>query len=123
MSAPIVEALRTLTAEIMRSAEFRTALRDAVSEMLAAPRPEAVEMVSIATFAREHSLHEATVRQMAKDARIEAVRIGKRQWRVNRASPIRPIRREERAAVSGRELAIERARQLAEKLGLAGRSR
>jgi hypothetical protein len=119
MSAPIVEALRTLTAEIMRSAEFRTALRDAVSEMLAAPRPESVEMVSIATFARERSLNPATVRQMAAAGRIEAVRIGKRQWRVRRDSPIQPIRREERA-VSGRELAIERARQLAEKLGLAG---
>jgi hypothetical protein len=116
MSAPIVEALRTLTAEIMRSAEFRTTLRDVVSEMLAVPRPEAVEMVSIATFARERSLNPATVRQMAAAGRIEAVRIGKRQWRVRRDSPIQPIRREERAAVSGRELAIERARQLAEKL-------
>jgi hypothetical protein len=112
MNAPIVEALRTLTAEIMRSEEFRTTLRDVVSEMLAA-RPEAVEMVPIATFARERSLNEATVRQMAKDGRIEAVRIGKRQWRVRRDSPIWSIRSEEHAAVSGRELAIERARQLA----------
>lgn len=117
MSAPsIVDALRTFAAEIARSEEFRAALRDVVSEMLAAPRPEAVEMVPIATFARERSLNAATVRQMAKDGRIEAVRIGKRQWRVRRDSPIRPIRPEERAAVSGRELAIERARQLAEKL-------
>jgi hypothetical protein len=115
MNAPIVEALRALTVEIVRSEEFRTALRDVVSEMLAAPRPEAVEMVPIATFARERSLNTATVRQMAKDGRIDAVRIGKRQWRVRRDSPIRPIRREERAA-SGRELAIERARQLAAKL-------
>jgi hypothetical protein len=118
----IVEALRTLTSELMRSEEFRTALRDVVSEMLAA-RPEVGEMVPIATFARERSLNPATVRQMAKDGRIEAVRIGKRQWRVRRDSPIQPIRREERAAVSGRELAIERARKLAEKLGLARGSR
>jgi hypothetical protein len=119
MNAPIVEALRTFAAEIMRSEEFRTALRDAVSDMLAA-RPEAVEMVLPSVFARDHSLHEATVRQMAAAGRIEAVRIGKRQWRVRRDSPIQPIRREERA-VSGRELAIERARQLAAKL--AGGSR
>jgi hypothetical protein len=121
MSAPrIVEAL---TAEIIHSEEFRTALREVVSEMLAAPRPEAVEMVPPSVFARERSLNAATVRKMAKDGRIDAVRIGKRQWRVRRDSPIRPIRREERAAVSGRELAIERARQLAAKLGLAGGSR
>ena len=45
MSTPaIVEALRTLTAEIVRSEEFQTALRDVVSKMLATPRPEAVEM-------------------------------------------------------------------------------
>jgi hypothetical protein len=112
MSAPIVEALRTLTAEIMRSEEFRTALRDAVSEMLVA-RPEAVEMVSIATFAREHSLHEATVRQMAKDARIEAVRIGKRQWRVRRDSPIgQPMTR----GATSADTPAERARRLVEKL-------
>jgi hypothetical protein len=76
----IVEALRTLTTEIVRSDEFRTALRDVVSEMLAA-RPEAVEMVPPSVFAREHSMNPATVRQMAKDGRIEAVRIGRRQWR------------------------------------------
>ena len=113
MSAPLVEALRTLTAEVIRSEEFRAALRDVVSEMLAAPRPEAVEMVSIATFAREHSLHEATVRQMAKDARIEAVRIGKRQWRVRRDSPIgQPMTR----GATSADTPAERARRLVEKL-------
>lgn len=116
MTPAIVEALRTFTTELMRSEEFRKVLRDAVSEILAARRPEAVEMVPITTFARERSLNPATVRKMAKDGRIEAVRIGKRQWRVRRDSPIQPIRREERAAASGRELAIERARQLAAKL-------
>ena len=85
-------------------------------------RPGAVEMVPTATFARENSLNPATVRQMAAAGRIDAVRIGKRQWRVRRDSPIRPIRPEERAK-TGRELAIERARQLAEKHGLPGGSR
>lgn len=123
MSAPsIVDALRTFAAEIARSEEFRAALRDVVSEMLAAPRPEAVEMVPIAAFARERSLNAATVRQMAKEGRVEAVRVGKRQWRVRRDSPILPIRREERAK-TGRELAIERAHQLVEKLGLERGSR
>jgi hypothetical protein len=113
MSAPsIVEALRTLTAEIMRSEEFRTALRDAVSEMLAARR-EAVEMVPSSVFARDHSLHEATVRQMAKDGRIEAVRIGKRQWRVRRDSPIgQPMAR----GATSADTPAERARRLVEKL-------
>lgn len=120
MTPAIVEALRTFTAELMRSEEFRTALRDVVSELLAAQRPAASEMVPPNVFARERSLNEATVRKMAKDGRIDAVRIGKRQWRVRRDSPIRPIRCEERA-VSGRELAIERARQLAARL--AGGSR
>ena len=113
MSTPaIVEALRTLTAVIVRSEEFRTALRDVVSEMLAA-RPEAAEMVPLATFAREHSLHAATVRQMAKDGRIEAVRVGKRQWRVRRDSPIgQPMAR----VATSADTPAERARRLVEKL-------
>jgi hypothetical protein len=114
MSAPTV--VEALTAEIIRSGEFRMVLREVVSEVLAAQRSEAVEMVTIAMFARERSLNPATVRQMAKDGRIEAVRIGKRQWRVRRDSPIRSIRPEERTAASGRELAMERARQLAAKV-------
>jgi hypothetical protein len=118
MSAPTV--VEALTAEIIGSGEFRTVLREVVSEVLAALRSEAVEMVTIAMFARERSLNPATVRQMAAAGRIDAVRIGRRQWRVRRDSPIQPIRRAERA-VSGRELAIERARQLAAKL--AGSSR
>lgn len=121
MSAPsIVEALRALTTEIVRTEEFRMALRDVVSEMLAASRPEAIEMVTIATFARERSLNPATVRLMAKQGRIDAVRIGRRQWRVRRGSPIQPLRAEERK-VSGRELAVERARLLAAKLAGGGR--
>jgi hypothetical protein len=120
MSAPIVEALRTLARELPPALEL---LASELEARAAAPTaPAAIEMVPIATFARDHSLNEATVRQMAKDGRIEAVRIGKRQWRVRRDSPIQPIRHEERA-VSGRELAIERARQLAAKLGLAGSAR
>lgn len=116
MSAPsIIDALRTFAAEIARSDEFRAVFRDILREELAAQRPAASEMVTPREFAREHSLNPATVRQMIKDGRLEAVRIGKRQWRLLRDSPIQPIRREERAA-SGRELAIERARQLAAKL-------
>ena len=84
MTPAIVEALRTFTTELMRSEEFRTALRDVVSELLAAQRPAASEMVPPNVFARERSLNEATVRKMAKDGRIDAVRIGKRQWRVRR---------------------------------------
>lgn len=114
MSAPkIADALRTLARELPSALELLASELEARAAVPTAPA--AIEMVSIATFAREHSLHAATVRQMAKDGRIEAVRVGKRQWRVRRDSPIRPIRREERAA-SGRDLAIERARQLAAKL-------
>jgi len=114
MNAPIADALRTLARELPLALEF---LASELEARAAAPvAPAAIEMVPIATFARERSLNPATVRQMAKDGRIEAVRIGKRQWRVRRDSPIRSIRSEERAAVSGRELAIERARQLAAKL-------
>jgi hypothetical protein len=113
MNAPIVEALRTLARELPPALEL---LASELEARAAAPTaPAAVEMVPIAAFASERSLNAATVRQMAKDGRIEAIRIGKRQWRVRRDSPIQPIRREERA-VSGRELAIERARKLAEKL-------
>ena len=71
MSVPsIVEALHTLTAEIVRSEEFRAALRDVVSEMLTAPRPEAVEMVPPSVFAREHSMNPATVRRLCKEGRV-----------------------------------------------------
>lgn len=114
MSAPtIADALRTLARELPPALELLASELEA--RATAPTAPAAVEMVPIATFARERSLNAATVRQMAKDGRIEAVRIGKRQWRVRRDSPIQPIRREERTA-SGRELAIERARQLAARL-------
>jgi excisionase family DNA binding protein len=86
MSVPsIVEALHTLTAEIVRSEEFRTALRDVVSEVLAA-RP--TEMVSVETFAAEHSLCTATVRAMIRDGRLQATRIGKRAVRIRRDATI-----------------------------------
>jgi len=121
MSAPkIADALRTIARELPSALEFLASELEA--RAVAPTVPATIEMVSIATFAREHALHAATVRQMAKDGRIEAVRVGKRQWRVRRDSPILPIRREERAK-TGRELAIERARQLAEKHGLPGGSR
>jgi hypothetical protein len=109
----IVEALSTLTAEIVRSEEFQTALRDVVSKMLAAPRPEAVEMVPPSVFAREHSLNTATVRQMIKDGRLEAVKIGKRQWRIRRDATIaQPLTR----GATRMDSPTERARRLVEKL-------
>jgi hypothetical protein len=114
VSAPtIADALGTLARELPPALEL---LASELEAHAAAPTAlAAIEMVPPSVFARDHSLHTTTVRQMAKDGRIEAVRIGKRQWRVRRDSPIQPIRREERAT-SGRELAIERARQLAAKL-------
>lgn len=119
MSAPtIADALRTIARELPPALEL---LASELEARAATPTaPAAVEMVPIATFARERSLNAATVRQMAKDGRIEAVRVGKRQWRVRRDSPIQPLRAEERK-VSGRELAIERARLLAAKLAGGGR--
>jgi len=51
---------------------------------------------------------------MAKDGRIEAVRIGERQWRVRRDSPIgKPAR-----CADGADSPQERARRLVEKLGI-----
>jgi hypothetical protein len=107
----IVEALHTLTAEIVRSEEFRTALRNVVSEMLAA-RPEAVEMVSPSVFAREHSMNPATVCKMIKDGRLEATKIGKRQFRIRRDAVIgQPMAR----GVTSMDSPAERARRLVEK--------
>lgn len=121
MSAPtIADALRTIARELPPALEFLASELEA--RAVAPTAPAAIEMVPIATFARERSLNPATVRQMAHDGRIEAVRVGKRLWRVRRDSLILPIRREERTK-TGRELAIERAHQLVEKLGLEGGSR
>jgi hypothetical protein len=75
--------------------------------------PEAIEIVPIKTFSREHSLHETTVRQMAKEGRVEATKIGKRQWRVRRDSPIgQPMAR----GATSMDSPAERARRLVEKL-------
>jgi excisionase family DNA binding protein len=103
------ELLRALAAEIAQSEEFRTVVR----EELAARQPAAGGMVTPREFARERSLNPATVRQMAKDGRIEAVRIGKRQWRVRRDSPIgQPMAR----GATSAETPAERARRLVERL-------
>jgi excisionase family DNA binding protein len=112
MSVPkIADALRTIAREIPPALEF---LASELEARAAAPTaPAAIEMVSIARFAREHSLHAATVRQMAKDGRIEAVRVGKRQWRVRRDSPIgQPMAR----GATSADTPAERARRLVEKL-------
>jgi len=50
----------------------------------AAPAP----MVTPAEYAAAYSLAPATVRGMIADGRLEAVRIGKRQWRIHRDAPI-----------------------------------
>jgi excisionase family DNA binding protein len=115
MSAPsIVEALRTFTAAIVRSEEFRTVFRDALREELAAQSPAATEMVPPREFAREHALNPATVRQMIKDGRLEAVKIGKRQWRIRRDAPIgQPLARTRKATA---ETPAETARRILEKL-------
>ena len=108
------------TIEKELEAVIESVVRRVVREELAAARAApAGEMVTIATFARERSLNPATVRQMAKEGRIDAVRIGKRQWRVRRDSPIgTPAKR-----VDGGDTPQERARRLVEKLGLARRTR
>jgi hypothetical protein len=112
MSAPkIADALRTLARELPSALEFLASELEARAAVPTAPA--AIEMVSIAIFAREHSLHAATVRQMAKEGRVEATKIGKRQWRVRRDSPIgQPMAR----GATSMDSPAERARRLVEKL-------
>ena len=112
MSAPkLADALRTIARELPPALEL---LASELEARAAAPTaPVAIEMVLIKTFAREHSLHEATVRQMAKEGRVEATKIGKRQWRVRRDSPIgQPMAR----GATSMDSPAERARRLVEKL-------
>ena len=112
MSAPkLADALRTIARELPPALEL---LASELEARAAAPTaPAGSKMVPVATFARERSLNPATVRQMAKDGRIEAVRIGKRQWRVRRDSPIgQPIAR----GATSTDSPAERARRLLEKL-------
>lgn len=63
-------------------------VRQVVREELAAHGPAATEIVTPQEYARDHSIAVSTVRQMIKDGRIEAIKIGKRQWRVRRDAPI-----------------------------------
>ena len=112
MIAPkLADALRTIARELPPALELLASELEA--RAAATATPAAGGMVSPSVFARDHSLHEATVRQMAKDGRIEAVRIGKRQWRVRRDSPIGPPLT--RGATSA-DTPVERARRLVEKL-------
>jgi excisionase family DNA binding protein len=67
---------------------FEARVRQVVREELAAHGPAATEMVTPQEYARDHSLAVSTVRQLIKDGRIEAVKIGTRQWRVRRDAPI-----------------------------------
>lgn len=57
-------------------------------ELTAHAAPSATEMVSVATFAAEHSLCTATVRAMIRDGRLQATRIGKRAVRIPRDATI-----------------------------------
>jgi hypothetical protein len=111
MSAPtIADALRTLARELPPALECLASELEA--RATAPTAPAAGEMVPIATFARERSLNPATVRQMAAAGRIDAVRIGKRQWRVRRDSPIaQPMAR----SATSMDSPAERARRLVEK--------
>jgi len=67
-------------------------LADLVAEKLAgklAPHGGAsAPMVTPAEYAADHSIAPATVRAMIADGRLEAVRIGKRAWRIRRDAPI-----------------------------------
>jgi excisionase family DNA binding protein len=67
---------------------FEARVRQVVREELAAHGSAVTEMVTLREYARDHSIAVSTVRQMIKDGRIEAIRIGKRQWRVRRDAPI-----------------------------------
>ena len=112
MSAPkLADALRTIARELPPALELLASELEARAAVPTAPA--AIEMVPVATFARDRSLNPATVLQMAKDGRIEAVRIGKRQWRVRRDSLIgQPMTH----GATSADTPAERARRLVEKL-------
>jgi excisionase family DNA binding protein len=87
-------------------------VRQVVREELAAHGPAATELVTPREYARDHSIAVSTVRQMIKDGRIEALKIGKRQWRVRRDAPIgQPLART-RATSTGTP--ADRARRILE---------
>jgi hypothetical protein len=68
---------------------FMERVRQVVREELAArAAPPTTELVSVATFADEHSLCTATVRAMIRDGRLQATRIGKRAVRIRRDATI-----------------------------------
>jgi excisionase family DNA binding protein len=64
-------------------------VRQVVREELAARAASpATGLVSVATFAAEHALCDATVRAMIRDGRLQATRIGKRAVRIRRDATI-----------------------------------
>jgi len=87
-------------------------VRQVVREELAAHGPPATEMVSPREYARDHSIAVSTVRQMIKNGRIEAIRIGRRQWRVRRDAPIGQPLAQTRATSTGTP--ADRARRILE---------
>jgi hypothetical protein len=79
-----LEQLLNLVRRVVRE-DFRQVVRE---ELIAHASPPATELVSVATFAAEHSLCEATVRAMIRDGRLQATRIGKRAVRIRRDATI-----------------------------------
>ena len=68
---------------------FMERVRQVVREELAARAASpATGLVSVATFAAEHALCDATVRAMIRDGRLQAMRIGKRAVRIRRDATI-----------------------------------
>jgi len=92
---------------------FEARVRQVVREELAAHSPAATEMVTPREYARDHSIAVSTVRQMIKDGRIEAIRIGKRQWRVRRDAPIGESLARTRATHA--DTPVDRARRILER--------
>lgn len=87
-------------------------VRQVVREELAAHGPAATELVTPREYAREHAIAVSTVRQMIKGGRIEAIKIGKRQWRVRRDAPIGQLLARTRATSTGTP--ADRARRILE---------
>jgi excisionase family DNA binding protein len=79
-----MEALLDLVHRAVRE-DFRQVVREELAARAASP---ATGLVSVATFAAEHALCDATVRAMIRDGRLQATRIGKRAVRIRRDATI-----------------------------------
>jgi excisionase family DNA binding protein len=88
-------------------------IADRVARRLAervAPPP--AEMVTPRQFARDHSIAVTTVRAMIRDGRLQATRIGQRQWRVRRDAQIGTSASGRSAPVAAGETPAARARRI-----------